>query len=177
METQKTLQTPDELVRNGLFTCRNMERARWSNAKVISEDGPPPYKTCITYIYKTYIYKTLQCLMYEQKKHRDKETPQHITQVYTSQFSSSLKPSYILGNAGIITVIIIIVIMFKFGNSLFKVHNKYVVVVVYIFEPLCRCLTCVYQKKKSKINGNLCTQLQIFYCDVECKIYIHVFYG
>lgn len=70
--------------------------------------------------------------MYEQKKHRDKETPQHITQVYTSQFSSSLKPSYILGNAGIITVIIIIVIMFKFGNSLFKVHNKYVVVVVYL---------------------------------------------
>lgn len=142
METQNKLQTPDELVRNGLFTCRNMERARWSNAKVISEDGPPPYKT-----YNIYIYKTLQCLMYEQKKHRDKETPQHITQVYTSQFSSSLKPSYILGNAGIITVIIIIVIMFKFGNYLFKVHNKYVVVVVYIFEPLCRCSTCVYQKK------------------------------
>lgn len=83
--------------------------------------------------------------MYEQNKHRDKEIPQHIAQVFTSQFSSSLKPSYILGNAGIITVIIIIiVIMFKFGNSLLKVHNKDVVVVVYIFEPLCRCLTCVY---------------------------------
>lgn len=112
--------------------------------------------------------------MYEQKKHRDKETPQHITQVYTSQFSSSLKPSYILGNAGIITVIIIIVIMFKFGNSLFKVHNKDVVVVVYIFEPLCRCLTCVYQKKNQK-SMEICAPNSRFFIVMQNARYTFMF--